>query len=100
MSQLPNWEELGPAKSWLASSLSFDLHVKAPKRNHLHLRHQHPLRNTPISRSCTLDTMVYYHTSNVVTPSAFVYVGKDKVESMRSPSCTADDRLTLAEMRI
>lgn len=25
--------------------------------------------------------MVYYFTSNVVTPSAFVYVGKDKVES-------------------
>lgn len=25
--------------------------------------------------------MVYYFTSNVVDPSAFVYVGKDKVES-------------------
>jgi hypothetical protein len=25
--------------------------------------------------------MVYYFTSNVVTPSAFIYVGKDKVES-------------------
>lgn len=25
--------------------------------------------------------MVYYFTSNAVTPSAFIYVGKDKVES-------------------
>ena len=25
--------------------------------------------------------MVYYFTSNVVEPSAFIYVGKDKVES-------------------
>lgn len=25
--------------------------------------------------------MVYYFTSNVVDPSAFIYVGKDKVES-------------------
>lgn len=25
--------------------------------------------------------MVYYFTSNTVTPSAYVYVGKDKVES-------------------
>lgn len=26
--------------------------------------------------------MVYYFTSNVVQPSAFIYVGKDKFESM------------------
>jgi len=26
--------------------------------------------------------MVYYFTSNVVSPSAFIYVGKDKVESL------------------
>jgi len=25
--------------------------------------------------------MVYYFTSNVVSPAAFIYVGKDKVES-------------------
>lgn len=25
--------------------------------------------------------MVYYFTSNVVKPSAYIYVGKDKVES-------------------
>jgi hypothetical protein len=25
--------------------------------------------------------MVYYFSSNTVTPSAFIYVGKDKVES-------------------
>ena len=29
----------------------------------------------------TFDTMVYYFTSSVVSPSAFLYVGKDKVES-------------------
>jgi hypothetical protein len=29
-----------------------------------------------------LAKMVYYFTSNTVTPSAFIYVGKDKVESM------------------
>lgn len=28
--------------------------------------------------------MVYYFTSNVVSPSAFIYVGKDKFESMQS----------------
>jgi len=28
--------------------------------------------------------MVYYFTSNVVEPSAFVYVGKDKFESEQS----------------
>lgn len=27
--------------------------------------------------------MVYYFTSNAVSPSAFVYVGKDKFESMK-----------------
>lgn len=26
--------------------------------------------------------MVYYFTSNVVKPAAFIYVGKDKFESM------------------
>jgi hypothetical protein len=29
-----------------------------------------------------LVAMVYYFTSNVVSPSAFLYVGKDKFESM------------------
>lgn len=28
--------------------------------------------------------MVYYYTSNVVSPSAFIYVGKDKFESMHT----------------
>lgn len=28
--------------------------------------------------------MVYYYTSNVVSPSAFIYVGKDKFESTPS----------------
>jgi len=30
--------------------------------------------------------MVYYFTSTVVSPPAFIYVGKDKVESMICPS--------------
>lgn len=50
--------------------------------NHVH-------RFTPIisidhhSLNIELDTakMVYYFTSNVVTPPGFIYVGKDKVES-------------------
>ena len=29
--------------------------------------------------------MVYYFTSNAVTPAAFIYVGKDKVESETYP---------------
>lgn len=33
---------------------------------------------------CILD-MVYYFSSNTVTPSAFIYVGKDKVESSSLP---------------
>jgi hypothetical protein len=31
---------------------------------------------------CTLSKMVYYFTSSVVSPPAFIYVGKDKVESI------------------
>jgi len=33
--------------------------------------------------------MVYYFTSNIVKPSAYIYVGKDKVESAipASPIC-------------
>ncbi len=27
--------------------------------------------------------MVYYFTSNVVSPAAYIYVGKDKVESVK-----------------
>lgn len=37
--------------------------------------------------------MVYYFTSNVVQPSAFIYVGKDKFESMnRSAFPDSQDR--------
>ena len=32
--------------------------------------------------------MVYYFTSNVVKPSAYIYVGKDKVESANPASPT------------
>jgi hypothetical protein len=31
--------------------------------------------------------MVYYFTSNTTTPSAFIYVGKDKVESENQSIC-------------
>jgi hypothetical protein len=33
--------------------------------------------------------MVYYFTSNVVKPSAYIYVGKDKVESATPVSPTS-----------
>lgn len=36
-----------------------------------------PTRNSPYLS----DTMVYYFTSNVVQPSAYIYMGKDKFES-------------------
>lgn len=35
----------------------------------------------PIPFLLTSTTMVYYFTSNTVSPAAFIYVGKDKVES-------------------
>lgn len=36
--------------------------------------------------------MVYYFTSNVVEPSAFIYVGKDKFESAQSIWAVRDTR--------
>ena len=44
--------------------------------------------------------MVYYFTSNVVDPPAFIYVGKDKVESMSLVLHCYDLSLTFLEMRI
>lgn len=40
--------------------------------------------------------MVYYFTSNVVKPSAYIYVGKDKVESATpaQPTCLKHTLLT------
>lgn len=40
--------------------------------------------------------MVYYFTSNVVKPSAYIYVGKDKVESATPgpPTCFKHTLLT------
>lgn len=35
--------------------------------------------------------MVYYFTSNVVTPSANIYVGKDKVESVYRKEITGSE---------
>ena len=44
--------------------------------------------------------MVFYFTSNVVDPSAFIYVGKDKVESTLHPTSNAHSiPLTWLEMR-
>lgn len=42
--------------------------------------------------------MVYYFTSNVVSPSAFIYVGKDKFESMRQK--TQDGKACWEELRL
>ncbi|KAL8650879.1 MAG: hypothetical protein Q9210_003560 [Variospora velana] len=49
--------------------------------------------------------MVYYFTSNVVEPPAMLYVGKDKFESMSSPTakhvcCKAFQKLTKAFFRL
>ena len=44
--------------------------------------------------------MVYYFTSNVVDPAAFIYVGKDKVESKNLAEINMSCPLTLLEMRI
>lgn len=48
--------------------------------------HPSPLNSSfalpPTSNCAGLPTMVYYFTSNAVSPSAFIYVGKDKFESM------------------
>ena len=40
--------------------------------------------------------MVYYFTSNAVKPSAYIYVGKDKVESATPapPTCLKHTLLT------
>lgn len=40
--------------------------------------------------------MVYYFTSNVVTPAAFIYVGKDKFESMPPTNVPEGTRLTVS----
>ncbi|KAJ5927749.1 hypothetical protein N7466_006705 [Penicillium verhagenii] len=40
--------------------------------------------------------MVYYFTSNVVSPSAFIYVGKDKFESMQPTTMPEGMRLTVS----
>jgi hypothetical protein len=44
--------------------------------------------------------MVYYFTSNVVDPPAFIYVGKDKVESTTIALHHYNLSLTFLEMRI
>ena len=42
--------------------------------------------------------MVYYFESTTVNPPAFIYVGKDKVESMPG-SCTLDEKAWTEESR-
>ena len=46
--------------------------------------------------------MVFYFTSNIVKPSAYIYVGKDKVESATPilPILVIDHANCLREMRI
>lgn len=46
--------------------------------------------------------MVYYFTSNVVSPSAFIYVGKDKFESRSLDSLQSPrgDHSNSVQMRI
>jgi hypothetical protein len=53
----------------------------------------------PGGKSVATSAMVYYFTSNVVSPSGFIYVGKDKFESalVLPPSCSA--LLTPLQMR-
>ncbi len=43
--------------------------------------------------------MVYYHKSNVVDPPAFIYAGKDKVESTWSSKLPVELRLKFEKMR-
>ena len=43
--------------------------------------------------------MVFYFTSNVVSPSAFIYVGKDKVESTALAYLYPAMKLTEVETR-
>lgn len=51
-----------------------------------------PERDLGFSHPISLNNnMVYYFTSNVVSPSACIYVGKDKVESMRSSNTNLDN---------
>lgn len=57
----------------------------------------------PSSSSKSECKMVFYFTSNIVDPPAFIYVGKDKVESKPHAAIhTAQEhgRLTLVETRI
>jgi hypothetical protein len=35
--------------------------------------------------------MVYYFTSDLVSPPAYIYMGKDKVESTTTPAPRKDD---------
>lgn len=56
------------------------LHVKADRPALTFVHH-----TTSLLQQATTYTMVYYFTSKVVDPPAFIYVGKDKVESTPQP---------------
>ena len=57
---------------------------------HTQADHSHVIAQQRLA--CFSKIMVLYFTSNVVTPAAFIYVGKDKVESQhRLEMCSMDD---------
>lgn len=55
--------------------------VRRPGRANSAVNIRHRLRHNLSTSLCERAKMVYYFTSNTVTPAAFIYVGKDKVES-------------------
>lgn len=58
------------------------------------------LQLTPSSSRVEATNMVFYFTSNVVSPAAYIYMGKDKVESKEHPSLQSSIiELTWLEMR-
>lgn len=54
------------------------------RRQYTELRKQRLCK--PVKRQTKKGKMVYYFTSNTVTPAAYIYVGKDKVESEKFAS--------------
>lgn len=86
---------------------SADVAIGPPEPKILPLRPRQSLRQVEKSvpavvsggKSAATCTMVYYFTSNVVNPSGFIYVGKDKFESTLAlpPRCSA--LLTLLQMK-
>jgi hypothetical protein len=61
------------------------VHPTSPKSEDLEFLASPPIVKYNDKLPARLSIMVYYFTSNTVTPSAFIYVGKDKVESNTLP---------------